>query len=648
MTDRYAQIRKVVESRILDIIADAAIAIDANQTILFFSQAAERLFGYGADEVLGRSLEILLPLREATGHIRHVHQFILTEDDSRLMTVRSPLAGRRKDGSTFPIEVTIAKLVHEDQTLLVAIARDITQRYRAEEALAESEERYRALFENSIDGVLLTAPDGDILAANPEACRLLGRTEEEICRVGREGVVDPADPRLLTLLDERFRSGRFRGELTMVRGDGTRFPTEVSSGLFRDRAGRLRTSMVFRDMTERAQAFQLLEQRVIERTRELTALLEVGRDVASTLALNPLLNTILTHLRTVVDYTGAGIAILKDGELEMMDYWGPVPCHKIVGTHISLECDTAYQHVARRKEPVIIDDVWADSPWLQAVWEGWDEELVRYFQSLHSWLGVPLIAKGEFIGLLRLDHDEAGHFTHRHAQQALAFANHAAIAIENAQLYEQAQRAAAIEERQRLSRELHDSVSQALYGIVLGARTAQALLDRDPQAAAEPVQYVLALADDALVEMRALIFELRPDSLEKEGLVAALSRQSDLMKARYKLVIDAALCEEPTLPLNAKEALYRITQEALNNVARHSQAQRVTLCLQSAPDGVTLEISDDGRGFDASVSRTGHIGLESMRERAERLKATFEIASSPGQGTTVRTHIPARALSAAA
>ncbi len=221
----------------------------------------------------------------------------------------------------------------------------------AEEALAESEERYRALFENSIDGILLTAPNGDILAANPEACRLLGRTEEEICRVGWTGIVDPADPRLPIMSFERTRTGRFRGELTLVRGDGARFPAEMSSGLFQDRDGRLRTSIVFRDLTERTLAFQLLEQRVIERTRELAALLEVGRDLASTLALDPLLNTILTHLKTVVDYTGAAIAIVKDGQLEIADYWGSILCEKIVGARITLDRNTVYQRVVRERAP---------------------------------------------------------------------------------------------------------------------------------------------------------------------------------------------------------------------------------------------------------------------------------------------------------
>jgi signal transduction histidine kinase len=290
---------------------------------------------------------------------------------------------------------------------------------------------------------------------------------------------------------------------------------------------------------------------------------------------------------------------------------------------------------------VIIDDLWGDVPWLQAAWEGSDAELVEQMRSVHSWLGVPLIAKGELIGVLRIDHVEPRHFTQHHAQQVLAFANQAAIAIENARLYEQAQRAAAIEERQRLSRELHDSVSQALYGIVLGARTAFALLERDPQAAADPLRYVLSLGETALAEMRALIFELRPDSLATEGLVPALSRQMDLIGARHRLAMDAELGDEPTLPLNVKETLYRIAQEALNNIARHAQAQRVVLRLRSELDGVTLEISDDGRGFDVSAPHAGHLGLQSIRERAERLGGTCLIQSIPGQGATVRIYIPA-------
>ena len=133
----------------------------------------------------------------------------------------------------------------------IAMIEDITERKRAEESLRESESKYRSIFENSIDGILLTYPDGRVGAANPAACQILGRTEEEICASGRYGVTDPADPRLPAAVKERARTGRFSGELTHKRKDGTKFPAEISTSVFKDRDGREMTSMVIRDITER-------------------------------------------------------------------------------------------------------------------------------------------------------------------------------------------------------------------------------------------------------------------------------------------------------------------------------------------------------------------------------------------------------------
>jgi PAS domain S-box-containing protein len=131
----------------------------------------------------------------------------------------------------------------------------IRRRVKAgEDALRESEGRFRAIFENSMDGILVTVPDGGILAANPTACKMLGRTEGEVCKAGRTGVVDPSDPRLPVLLEERARKGMCHGELTFVRGDGTKFPVDISSRLYKDRYGNPLTSMVFRDITERKKA----------------------------------------------------------------------------------------------------------------------------------------------------------------------------------------------------------------------------------------------------------------------------------------------------------------------------------------------------------------------------------------------------------
>lgn len=207
-------------------------------------------------------------------------------------------------------------------------------------------------------------------------------------------------------------------------------------------------------------------------------------------------------------------------------------------------------------------------------------------------------------------------------------------------LYEQAQELAALQERQRLARELHDSVSQALYGISLGAHTAhEALESQDSVQSLDSLEYVIELAEAGLAEMHALIFELRPESLETEGLVAALQKQVAVLRTRYQLTVEAELSEEGILSLEQKEAVYRIAQEVLHNIVKHAHASIVTLRLACQDRQLLLDIRDNGRGFDAAGVFPGHLGLYSMRERAERLGGTLTIESAPGQGTRIQVCI---------
>ncbi len=222
----------------------------------------------------------------------------------------------------------------------------------------------------------------------------------------------------------------------------------------------------------------------------------------------------------------------------------------------------------------------------------------------------------------------------------LTIANQAATAIENARLYDRAQAAAAVEERQRLARELHDSVSQALYGIGLGTYAAKNLLENQQPGVTEALDYVSSLAAAGLAEMRALIFELRPESLEIEGLVGALSKQAAALRARHRVEVETELPGEPELPLKTKEVLYRVAQEALHNTVKHAEAQRVYLRLEEMSDSVVLDVQDDGQGFDPTASFPGHLGLRSMSERIAQLGGTFTIQSTPGEGTAIHVRIP--------
>jgi PAS domain S-box-containing protein len=198
----------------------------------------------------------------------------------------------------------------------------------------------------------------------------------------------------------------------------------------------------------------------------------------------------------------------------------------------------------------------------------------------------------------------------------------------------------ALQERQRLARELHDSVSQALYGISLGTHTALTLFDTDRDRVLEALNYVLSLAQAGLTEMRALIFELRPESLQMEGLVVALTKQTAALQARQGIEVETSLCEEPDVPLAVKEALYRIAQEALQNAIKHARPDALSVRLTCEAGELVLEVCDNGRGFDPLAAYPGHLGLQSMRERAASAGGTLDIVSAPDCGTQIRVNIP--------
>ena len=212
------------------------------------------------------------------------------------------------------------------------------------------------------------------------------------------------------------------------------------------------------------------------------------------------------------------------------------------------------------------------------------------------------------------------------------------------ELRRQAGELAAGEERAHLARELHDSVTQALFSMTMVTRSVELLLDRDPTTAREQLGQLRDLQREALAEMRALIFELRPGNLEQDGLVRALKTHTSALQGRLGLpiVVESDLTER--LPLAVEETLYRIAQEALHNVVKHAKAKQVWVGLHVVGGGVRIRIQDDGRGFDPSTVPDGHLGLQGMRARADRLGADFSCTSRPDEGTTVEVTVGAADL----
>jgi signal transduction histidine kinase len=255
----------------------------------------------------------------------------------------------------------------------------------------------------------------------------------------------------------------------------------------------------------------------------------------------------------------------------------------------------------------------------------------------NSVLIAPMKSNNRAVGLIVVGHGTPNCYSEEDAETLIAFAHQAGATVENVHLRRQEALAAAQAERSRLARELHDSVSQTLFGIALGARTAQELITTDTTRTQDALDYVVNLVDGAQAETKALIYELRPEILATEGLLTALHMQSESLCKRHGLLINfRAACDEPDISLRTKEALYRISMEAIQNTIRHASAGVVNISIERQTEHLLkLCIQDDGRGFDTQATYPGHFGLHTMRERAEGIGAHLSVASSPMQGTTL-------------
>ena len=258
---------------------------------------------------------------------------------------------------------------------------------------------------------------------------------------------------------------------------------------------------------------------------------------------------------------------------------------------------------------------------------------------MRSFLGVPIVAPSGVIGAFYLTEKlDAPDFSDEDEELIGLLAAHAAIAIANARLHEQTRELSIVAERNRLALDLHDAVSQKLFGLVLNAEAAATLLERDPAAARERLTKLRALAQEALEELRSLVFELRPPDLERDGLAGALRKHVELLRRLEQHEIELVLAGDLRVDVERDREVLRIAQEALGNALKHARATRFAVRLSAEAGRLLLEVEDDGIGFDPAApgARSRRLGLTSMEERAQRLGGTLEIRSAPGSGTIVR------------
>ncbi len=383
------------------------------------------------------------------------------------------------------------------------------------------------------------------------------------------------------------------------------------------------------DATERVLAQQTLEQRVQERTRELRALYDVLSAASASLELETVLQRSLDAVLDVMRCKVGAVHLLgESGHLLNLAAGRGIPSDT-PSQISSVPVDSGLAGtVIQSGEPTLVRDI-ASSPLpLLSIPAALDQ----------TYLGVPLRSRGRTLGVLSVLGEAGRRFADEEVALLIHIADEVGIAVENAQLYRQAEQLAVMRERQRLARELHDSVTQALYSLTLLAEAARRMAGSgELRQAQEPLYRLNAIAQQALKEMRLLVYELRPLVLKREGLVGALQHRLDAVEGRAGVEARLLVHGEVKLPSEVEEALYRIVQEALNNALKHAAASAVTVTIHAEEQAAEIEVVDDGTGFDPQTANAGGgMGLTTMRERAEKMGARLEVESAPGQGTTVK------------
>ena len=376
-----------------------------------------------------------------------------------------------------------------------------------------------------------------------------------------------------------------------------------------------------------------LEQRVRQRTqslqyrtRQLETSAQVSRGVTSILDIEDLLSRVADLIRDAFGYYRVHIYLVdrETNQLVLRANSGtPAPQHQ----RLDIGVQGLNGRVAQTNEAMLVNDVVLDAHYLP------DQSL----PDTRSELVVPLRIGDDVVGTLDVHSAEANALTSEDVLVVQSLGDQIAIAIENARLYRQAQQVATIEARQRLARELHDSVTQSLYSLTLLTEGGRRLARLGQLASPEDYFADLwEISRQSLKEMRLLVYELRPPTLEQEGLAGALQNRLDTVEGRAGVETRLLVEEDVRLSPSMEEDLYWIAQEALNNALKHAFATSLTMRLYCEKEHLVLLIQDDGQGFDPEGAASGGgIGLITMRERAESLGGTLAIHSEAGKGTTV-------------
>jgi PAS domain S-box-containing protein len=514
---------------------------------------------------------------------------------------------------------------------------DITVRVLAEKESSRLQERWHSFAENTPVFVLIVDRDGKLLFLNRAAA---GHTVEE--SLGRTiwEFIDPdyhdTARKTIERVFDMGESGSY--EAPIESKDSTVwYMTHVGSIKHEGRV--VAAMLIATDVTEKKLAQEALqathatlELHIKKRTIELSTLLEISNSVASARELEVSLGSILQGLKRVIRFGGACIHILESESLVCQSCLGPAGA-EIVPEALAVSRFWQSQEIIHRKQTLIVADVRDNRHGELALIRSVFSE--QYSNDVRSLVAVPVVAGNQTIGILSVNDVIEGRYAAKDVQLVSAFADLAALAIERDRFYRQSEQLAVMNERDRLARDLHDAVTQTLFSINLLADALPRIWSRDPEEGRKRLDEMRQMTRGALAEMRTLLLELRPASLTDADPGDLLRQLTESVTGRSQLPITLDIEGDCLHSPEMKIAIYRIAQEALNNVAKHARASHASVTLQFLPDQVKLCVSDDGRGFNPLAVPPERLGLAIMRDRADGIGAKLTIDSQEGRGTTV-------------
>ena len=491
---------------------------------------------------------------------------------------------------------------------------------------------YQGIFDAVCDGLVITDLEtGLVVEANTAALFQHGCAPEEFIGHPLVDFIHPTSHETFAEYILSFQEdGVYDARLLHTRQSGDTFYAEWRGKklFYGDRSCFLG---IVREIDKDALSEQSLSRRVDTRKHEQETLLAISHTLASTLELQP--EVILDQLRELIEYTHGSLFVVQESMLITLAMRGTRQLNQSPQLQIHLQGLDNLHLILDGRKPILVSDLSSEDSKAEFFRLLLDDGAAALTEGVRSWMWVPLAVKDRLIGGLGLAHTRANYFTKHHASLARSVANQVALTMVNADLYEQAQLLAVMEERQRLARNLHDAINQSLFTAGIIAEVLPRLWEQDQDLARHSLKDLHRLTRSAQAEMRALLAELRPATLTDTDLGELIKLLGYALSGRIDIPVVVNTAGDINLPAGVQIAFYRVCQEALNNIAKHAYASRVDIDLQQAGSEMRLRICDNGKGFDQKQIVSGHYGLQMMQERSDAVGAQLTVISQPGQGT---------------